>query len=64
MEPPKRMVTNGCLLFEYVVEEKRYILVGVIDLSAEVDEEAEVENFYKNGTVAFPVSVDPSIQWG
>jgi len=66
MEPIQRVVSPGSLLYEYVVDEKRYILVGVIDNVAcdSIDpetgiseDEKQATDFYLYGTVKTPARV-------
>ena len=63
MNAVQRIVAPGSLLYEYVVDEKRYILVGVIDNTAcdSVDpetgiseDEKQESDFYLYGTVKTP----------
>ena len=60
-----RMVAHGFLLYEYVADEQRHRLVGVVDSSAghgidpatgKGSDEIEADDFYETGMVLYPVT--------
>lgn len=65
-KPYNRIVSPGFLLYEYMPDDDRYIIVGIIDgalgnhgvnpiTNKDTDEE-EADEFVKTGKVNFPVS--------